>query len=139
MVKLISYKNAYPISVIITLILTPVLYLVIVNYFLNHLFNNAANTTMFLFYNGPFWFLLMFITGMELYRRTITQHSSGIPFAFLVIAGSMLIAVVGIVISPVGPGLFSQGALVLIATNLLLGTVVGLVVSYRPAGSGRHI
>jgi len=74
----------------------------------------------------------MLITGMEIYRRGIINSKSRMPLALLIITGSLLIAIVGISISPVGPALFSRGALQLIAANLILGAVVGVAASYRP-------
>lgn len=124
----IAYKNAYTLGIALTLGITPVLYYGFLTVFLRGQFSDEASGTMFLLYNIPFWVLLMFIIGVELFRRAITRQFTKIAPIYMVMIGSIFIAIIGIVICPVGPKLLSSGTLVFIATNLLLGTIAGLII-----------
>jgi len=121
--------NMYKIGILLILFITPLLYIGIISSLLNNLFNAEADRVMFLLYNTPFWFLLMFITGVELFRRAITRKFTLIAPVYLVMMGSVVIGITGIVICPVAPALFSSDALVLLAVNVTIGAVLGLVIS----------
>lgn len=131
MLKTRSYSFYHNISIAILLCLTPIVYIGFVKYFLRELFHNSQSLFLFLLYNVPFWVVFMMIIGMEIYRRTII-NTRGLPFYFVIPVVSIFIAVVGIVITPVGPVLISTGALQLIVTNTIIGTMVGIIISVKP-------
>jgi len=119
----------YKLGIFIILLITPLLYSGIISFLLQNLFNDETNRVMFLLYNTPFWFLLMFISGVELYRRAITRQFTLIAPVYMLMMGSVVIGITGIIICPVGPVLLSSDALVLISANIALGAVAGLVIS----------
>ena len=116
-------------GIFIILLITPLIYSGIVSFLLQNLFNDGANKVMFLLYNTPFWFLLMFITGVELYRRAVTRRFTLIAPVYMLMMGSVVIGVTGIIICPVGPVLLSSDAFILISVNVTLAAVAGLVIS----------
>jgi len=124
-----TLDTMYKTSILLILFITPLLYMGIISSFLNNLFDDETDRVMFLLYNTPFWFLLMFITGVELFRRAITRRFTFIAPVYMVMMGSILIGITGIVICPVAPALLSRNALVLITVNVTLGGVVGFVIS----------
>lgn len=116
--------------IFLVLVTTPLLYSGIISFLLKQQFDNETNKLVFLLYNTPFWFLLMFIAGVELYRRAITRQFTAIAPAYMLMMGSALVGFTGIVICPVGPELFSSGGLILISTNLVLGYFSGLSIDW---------
>lgn len=83
---------------------------------------------MFLLYSGPFWFLLIFITGVELYRRRLIGTLQSNQPVYFIMAGGVLVSIVVILISPDGPALISLEAVILIGSSLLVTTVAGLII-----------
>lgn len=128
MVWLSTNQKVCTAGIAFSLISTPVVYLGIIKVCLRNQFDNEAGMVMFMLYNAPFWFVLMFIAGEELYRRAVTRQFTRVTPIYMIMAGSTFIAVIGIIISPVGPGLFTRSALLFIAANLALGTISGFIV-----------
>ena len=124
-----TLKNYFSpkIALFLVLLATPLLYSGVIAFLLIHLFQDETNMRVFLLYNTPFWFLLMFIAGVELFRRAVTRQFKAIAPAYMLMMGSALIGFTGIVICPVGPALLSSAGLMLILLNLVLGYVSGLM------------
>ena len=124
-----TLDTIYKRSILLILFITPLFYIGIISSFFNHMFNDESRRVMFLLYNTPFWFLLMFISGVELFRRAITRRFTLIAPVYMLIMGSVVIGITGIVICPAAPAILSSDALVLIAVNVALGAVAGLVIN----------
>lgn len=125
-----SESKGYPISIPITLFLTPVLYLAFLKVFLKDIFNDEAVLTMLLLYIGPFWFLLMFIIAVELYRRILTGGLRPYQSVWLLMTGSVMVNLVGLLINPVNPGFFTKGVLIVFTGGLLISALAGLFVNW---------
>ena len=127
-----SYRYKHIIPTVIVLCVTPIAYLAVVKLFLNDLFHNSNDLFLFLLFNVPFWVVLMMITGMEVYRRTVINDASILPLYLLLPLVSAGMAVIGISITPVGPSLLSLAGLKSVITNVLLGGIVGLLIHRKP-------
>lgn len=121
-------SNSYKIAIFLTLVSTPLFYISIISYLLDSLFVDETNRVIFQLYNAPFWFLLMFITGVELYRRAVITPFKLVAPVYMIMMGSVIIGVTGIIICPAGPSLLSSGGSILIATNLSLAAISGGII-----------
>jgi len=121
-----SYSNFRVVGILMALITAPLFYVAILKLILIGLFDSPAAFNMFVFYNLPLWILLMLLTGMECYRNRVVPRLSQFASFSRLLGGSVVIGILGIVICPTGPALFSSGALSLLVTNFLLGTAVAL-------------
>lgn len=89
---------------------------------------DEASMTLFQLYIAPFWFVLVLVAGIELYRLTLNNKLHPNLPMYLMTIGGLMSSILGIAICPVGPALFSQQTLSLIGGGLLITTVSGLLI-----------
>lgn len=123
-------SKSYIILIAIVLILPPILHIFTVKWGFNKSFHNDAEVILFLFYNAPLWLLFVAIISVELYRKAVLGLMSGLSPIYTMSVGGALLAITGIVISPVGPDLVSVDGASLIVSNTVLCAVVALVIQF---------
>ena len=121
-------SKSYIILIALVLILLPILHLFTVKWGFNQSFNNDSEVVLFLFYHAPLWLLFIAIISVELYRKAVLGLMSGYSPIYTMSVGAVLLAITGIVISPVGPDLVSVVGVRLIGTNTVLCAIAALVI-----------
>jgi len=122
-----SYVKLKASGRLLVLIITPLIYITMLKLLLIGLFDSPAAFKLYAFYNLPLWILLMLLTGMEYYRNRVVPRLTPLVMLLRLVIGSFIIGIIGIVICPAAPALLSASALLLLLTNVLLGTGVALV------------
>lgn len=120
-------SKSYAILIALILLLLPCLHLFTVKWGFARFFHTEAELLLFLFYNAPLWLLFIAVFSAEFYR-TVVLGSRGMNLLMTMSAGGALLAITGILLSPVGPGLWSGAGWGLIVVTTLECAAGALVI-----------
>jgi hypothetical protein len=121
-------KGIYNSLLWLLVLLLPVLNLAVVRFGFRLAFDEAAELTLFLLYTAPLWLGFTVMIGFEIFRQTVMGNAPNGNLIYKMTLGGIGVPVLTVLICPIGPGLWSDTAGIMILIGAVNCGVWGLLI-----------